>query len=286
MESIRRVEETSEKIYRILYNELDKSNNIAVLSCGNSKGLALHLFTILKIAKVNINIFLLDADYAYNILLPYIGEGIDVAILFTDTKSSKCLFRIYQSLLLSGIKTIALIHKVLSEEEKNIAKRYDEYITIMEIDRDIYRISILHSNLKLGLMLSKESSARIKRIARELEMVSIVEELSKKYYREIKELEKCRTILYTKSLQSVGEELSEMGFNSIELPLLKSIDIIQKPMLIMYTTVEEHIVNELLIEFIRKGINKENVFSIRINTDPLTAPIYGHILLLLYSYSR
>jgi len=284
VESIKRVEEASEKIYRVLYNELSKANKIAILSCGNSKGLAQHLFTILKIAKTNINIFFLDADYAYNILLPYIGEEIDIAILFTDTKSSKCLFRIYQSLLLSGIKTIALVHRILSEEERNIIKRYDEYITVVEVDRDIYRISILHANLKLGLALSKGSSARIERIARELEVASIVEELSKKYYREMNELERCRTILYTKSLQSVGEELSEMGFNSIELPLMKNIDTIQKPVLVIYTTVEEHIVNELLMEFMRKGIGKEDILSIRINTDPFTAPIYGHILLLLYSY--
>ncbi len=286
MKSVRSVEEVSENIYRVLYKELNKANNIAILSCGNTKGLALHLFTLLKIARTTANVFLLDADYAYNILLPYIGDEIDIAILFTDMRSSKYLPRIYQSLLLNGIRTVALVHRMLSEEGRNMAKRYDEYITSIEIDKDIYRISILHSNLRLGLSISKGSSARIERMAKELELSSVVDELYRKYEREVEGMGKCRTILYTKSLQSVGEELNDMGFNTVEIPLVRDMEIVQGPILIMYTTAEEHLANELLVELTRKGVNREKILNIRINTDPLTAPIYGHILLLLYSYKQ
>ncbi|MEM1646368.1 MAG: hypothetical protein QXL96_11025 [Ignisphaera sp.] len=246
--------------------------------CGNTEGLAQHLCSTIKIADPSTSIIYFDAEYSYNIVLPYLTEMLSTTILLSSATDISCAFKVLQALSLLGVETMALLPAVTATTFKDYTEEWSQNIYLLELDNSIYRLSILQTSLRLALTLAENNVARIKRIERELNMSSIVKELIDKYTSTItsaKSLVK-PNIAVTKALIPAAEELMDRGIATSVIGRYSPEE--KNPNLLMYTSVEEQTVNEYLLKLARKGIKRSEILTIRLNTDPLTAPIYALII--------
>lgn len=243
--------------------------------CGNTEGLAIHLGTSVRIAKPNINIAIFDGDYCHNVVMPYIAEEVSGALLLSSITGIKCMYRVTQALSVMGINTLSIASVPITSNLKGYIDRLSRGIDVIEIDSSLYRFVVLHLSLRLALELGGREIARIKRIERELDIGSIVNELIDRYIDKTLLNKKIGLVSITKSLLPAGEELIDRG---IPIALVGRDKIENQPQVLIYTSVEEHIVNEYMVELSRKRDAKPDIRTVKINTDPLTAPLYALIL--------
>ncbi|HDI02138.1 MAG TPA: hypothetical protein ENF93_00680, partial [Ignisphaera sp.] len=145
----------SSQIAEILKSYFLTNTRILILFCGYTQGLAKHLTTLLKIVDPSKNILIMPADYAHNVLLPYISDDIDLVLLLSSKGAETCLARASSSLAMLGIKSVVLT--------TNLPQNYKRYIytnQLIEIPHNIFRLALLQGWIKLVLEL-KGSSARI-----------------------------------------------------------------------------------------------------------------------------
>lgn len=246
------------------------------------EGLAQHLCSAIKISSPSINVVYFDGDYSYNIVLPYVAGDIYAVLLASFTEIS-CTYRVIQALALLGIDTIAILPTVTVAKLGERLELYNQNIYVMNIDNDIYRLAVLHSSLKLALTLSRGEISRIKKFERELDMKSVVKELVDRYFNIVNQTKSRKQgmpiVAVSKSLLAAGEELMDRGI-PVQVIGRKGLEH-QQPDIVVYTSVEEHTVNEYLSLLARRGIRRDDIATIRINTDPFTAPLYT--LIIFYS---
>lgn len=279
---VEKSEKIAVKTFQLIKNSISENNRIVVTYCGTSEGLATYIATVLKISKPDLNILVLDANYSHNIVIPYIAEYIDNVIVVSSLTNMKCVHRIIQTILALGLNGIIFLPVpktvIKSSEDEKQSLEYKN-IEIIEIESDIYRLSIMQTFLQLVLHISGKKIHRINRIERELELKNIVEELISKYSREIILSNDVKHVFVSKALTTISEELLEKGINTSIIDESLNNAKIETPLLIIYTTVEEFIVNEFVLNLIRNNIKQDKIISIKINTDPLTAPLYSLILI-------
>uniref|UniRef100_A0A7C5Z0D5 SIS domain-containing protein n=1 Tax=Ignisphaera aggregans TaxID=334771 RepID=A0A7C5Z0D5_9CREN len=282
----KKAEETSEKISLKLANIIRNSNTVLLIYCGATYGLAQHMLSILKISKPQLSLTAIDGDYAYNILLPYIAETIDLAIVFSDIVHEKTLTRLLQSIFLNNIKSTFIIPNILYEKHKMQWNRGFENINIIEIENNIYRLTLLLTAMKTGIYIG-ESITRINRMKNEIEIASIVEEIIHRYKYAIDALKTNKNVIVSKTMIPVGEYLEEHNYNVYimnETPkylLLSDLINTLNVLIVIHSSIEDHIVNEFIVDSVRKGLRKEQFINMRINTDPFTAPLYGILVSMI-----
>lgn len=274
---MRKSEETSDVIVQRLKHIFLKDRTIIVTYCGNTEGLANYSNSVLRIAKPDINVALFDGDYAYNIVIPYIAEDISSVVLFSNTLSVRCMYRVLQALLSMGIEVLAISPTAtLIPRIKEYLTESDRRLNFIEIDSSIYRLSLLQALLRLALEISGRTKTRIKRIEYELDLKSVVKDLTNRYLNQITKSKNIGLVAITKSLLVAGEELMDK-----EMPVLilgKHKPEVKPSTLLVYTSVEEHLVNEYLTELKKKSLRDTEITTIRLNVDPFTAPIYALII--------
>lgn len=275
---VKKSEEVAGNLAQALGKVFSKNRFTLIMYCGNTEGLAQHLCSAIKIADPSINIAYFDADYSHNIVLPYLTETLSSALLLSNATDVNCAFKVLQALSLLGVETTALLPTVTVTTFKNHAEKWSQNIYLQELDNNIYRLSILQASLRLAITLAGNNIARIKRIERELNMSNIVKELIDRYANAItlaKSLVK-PSIAVTKALMPAAEELMDRGIATLVIGRHSPEE--KNPNLLVYTSVEEQTVNEYLLKLTRKGIKRSEIPTIRINTDPLTAPVYALII--------
>lgn len=245
--------------------------------CGAVEGLARHLETILRISLGKANIMTMSGDYFHNTLLPYISDFVEHALLFSSPQSQGCVNRVRQALRLLGIDSYALLSKPLHEATGYVVA---ESGGAMELDDSLYRLAISLANIKLGLRIGAESR-RIKRMEGETKLSNIAREVVELYSKAIEAAEKCNMVITTHSLVTVGEELSDLGYLHITVDKMSMYMRFTNSAALFYTTAEEHIVREALS--VTRAPPTPKLIHVKINTDPLTAPLYG---LILVQYMR
>lgn len=238
--------------------------------------MATHIGTAIRIALPSANVTVFDGDYCYNILLPYVADEIHSVLLLSSMVGVKCVFRVIQALASMGIKTLSLLPAISVSGLRDYISRGVPGLEVIEVESDVYRFAVMLSTLRLALEIGGDK-ARIKRIEKELKLKDVVNELIDRY-REVLS-RKYDRIAVTKALLSAAEELVDRRIPILVLGRQLGDDQIQ---LLVYTSVEDHIVNEYVMDITRKGVRASEIPMIRINTDPLTAPIYA--LVLFYAF--
>jgi len=282
MEFAKRSEDVSQRISQKLTSIIKSSKNILIAYCGATYGLVQHIVSILKISKPELALMAIDGDYTYNVVLPYIAESLDLAIVYSDAMHEKALLRLLHSILLNNIRSVFIIPNVVYEKHRVQWSREFENIDIIEIDSGIYRLASLLAALKIAIDIG-DMVARINRIKSEVEVSSIVEEAANRYMDAIKLLKSCRNVIVSKSMIPLGEYLEEHNYNIYMISellkeLFKKSSHLHETFMLAYSSVEDHIVNEFIIEALRKGLKIDQLIDLRINTDPFTAPIYGILI--------
>uniref|UniRef100_A0A7J2U268 SIS domain-containing protein n=1 Tax=Ignisphaera aggregans TaxID=334771 RepID=A0A7J2U268_9CREN len=269
-------EKISEIIVDMLASKLLGKKSIAIMYCGAVEGVARHLETILRISLGETNIIAISGDYAHNMLLPYISDFVEYTILLSSSRSQGCVNRVRQTLRLLGADLLTLLSKPLQESASYAIAEYKDTI---EIDENLYRLSINLANIKLGLRIGAESR-RIKRMEGETQISNIAKDVLEAYSKAVEATERCSIVVTTHSLLSIGEELSDIGYLYTTVDKVDMYTRFADSIALFYTTAEEHIVREVLTS-IRAHPAYKHITYVKINTDPLTAPLYG-LLLALY----
>ncbi|MCS7111948.1 MAG: hypothetical protein N3D82_03520 [Ignisphaera sp.] len=280
--AVKRSEDSSSKISQELVDHIKKSGNILIAHCGATYGLVQHTTSILKISKPELALMAADGDYTHNVMLPYIAETLDLAIIYSDAVHERAVARLLHSVLINNIRTIFILPNVIYERYRAQWSREFGNIDIIEIDSDIYRLTLLLASLKVGINIGS-AVARINRMKDELEISSVVEDVVDRYRDAIEMLKSCRNIIVSKTMLPLGEYLEEHGYNMYVMnapsrTLLNRIATPSETFVLAYSSIEDHIVNEFTMEALRKGFLKERFVDFRINTDPFTAPIYGILI--------
>ncbi|MEM1542076.1 MAG: hypothetical protein QW101_03305 [Ignisphaera sp.] len=247
--------------------------------CGTTRGLATYIGILLKISKPSLNILTLDAEYCHNIVVPYIAEDIDKVVLVSSPASVNCVYRVAQTVSTMGLDTLMFLPTTVASLIRGRVDVSSEKLEIIEIESTIYRVTVLQTFLRIALYIGGKSVARIRRIEKELELKSIVNELVEKYAHELSMYRDVKHIAVSKALTIVGEELVDRGVQAFIINESFGIQKIEAPLFLIYTSVEEHIVNEFVLNLVRNGVERSNIMHLRINVDPFTAPIYSIIIM-------
>ncbi|MEM0026669.1 MAG: hypothetical protein QXT53_01880 [Ignisphaera sp.] len=237
------------------------------------EGVARHLESILRISKPGINLLTMHGDYIHNIMLPYVSESIDHAVIFSHSLAISCLQRTYQSLKLLGVDLSAIAPKPISIER---SLKFDEE-SLIEIDERVYRLATTLASIKLGVKLGGRDIQRIKRMEQEVTLSSIVGDITKKFGEDADKARECDLVTATYSMLSVAEELGDLGYLYTTVDKLHKFIRIARNVATFYTTAEEHIMREVILSTKRFTTQKSFV-EIKINTDPFTAPLYGLVI--------
>ncbi|MCI4436397.1 MAG: hypothetical protein JHC33_06245 [Ignisphaera sp.] len=268
-------EEASNTLAKELLTRLRGKERVAILFCGASEGVARHLETVLRLANEKINAVVVNGDYASNMLLPYISEGLEASIVLTSPHSIGCLNRVAYTSRILGLDTLLIAPRPLPLASGPLQQVLEGSI---EIEASMYRLTVSLASIKLGLAMNSDVK-RIKRLENEVSVASVVEDMIKVYSKTVEDVEKCRTVVVTHSLLSVGEELGELGYIYTTVDKASMVwQAIPEATALFYTSAEEHIVREELAHTLRVRTQPKHVVHVRINTDPLTAPIYGLIM--------
>ncbi|MEM1608624.1 MAG: hypothetical protein QXG81_05075, partial [Ignisphaera sp.] len=166
--------------------------SIAIIYCGSVEGVARHLESILRISRPGTNLLTMHGDYIHNIMLPYVSESIDQALIFSHSLATSCLLRAYQSLKLLGIDLLAVVSKPTGVERP---LKFDEE-NIIEIDENVYRVATTLASIKIGVELGG-SIQRIKRMEQEVTLSSIVGDIIKKFREDADKVRECELIATT-----------------------------------------------------------------------------------------
>ena len=266
------IESSSQRIALALSKALRNCSNIAIVYCGLVRGVAQHLFSVLKLANPRLNTVTMNGDLFHNLLLPYISETLDLVIVYGGLRAESCIVRISTTLRLVGLERGVII---ASKIAPNTLSRIP--VETIVIDHYAYRASMIHGNLRIGVELGG-SNPRISRLRSELTLTPhLVSDIVERY-RDVGERVRDRNtvIVFTESMRSIAEELTELGYQCLDIEVAR----LRSPrsaVLIVYSSMEDHSVNEMILTMLRGGVSRISRF--RLDTDPLSAPLYAHLFL-------
>ena len=266
------IESSSQRIASALSKVIRDCNNIAIVYCGIMKGVAQHLFTVLKLVNPKLNIVTMNGDLFHNLLLPYISESLDLVIVYGGLRAESCILRVSTALRLIGPEKGVIISSRIAP---NILSRIPMETVV--IDHYAYRASMIHGNLRIGVELGS-SNPRILRLKSELVLTPhLVSDIVERY-RDVEASirDGSTVIVFTESMRSVAEELAEQGYKCLDVEAAR----LRPPrnaVLLIYSSMEDHSVNETVLTMMREGVGRVSRF--RIDTDPLSAPLYAHLFL-------
>jgi len=251
---------------------------LVIFYCGNAEGLAQHICTTLKIARPSLNIVVFDGEYGHNIVLPYIAYDVSSALLISGVSDISCTYRALQALTLTGVETVAILPTVTTEIVRSYIRRWSQTVHMVEVDSTLYRLSLLHSSLRLALSLADKDTTRVRRIEKELDIKSVARELIEEHKQVVGLGKKLSSyaVAVSRALLAAGEELIDRGFEVTVIGRHGAETL--PPKLVVYTSVEEQVVNEYMTKLTRRGIGRGEITIMKINTDPLTAPLYALIV--------
>lgn len=275
VKEVEEAEASSNALARAYIAHLSGVSRVAVLYCGCARGVAQHLITTLLLSSTPLNIINMPSDYGCSVAMPYISEHIDSVVLFSCDDVG-CLDRSLQALGLCGLKGLA----VRASGQQRQAKREYSGLEEVSIRDEYYEVAVLLANLRLGLEWGRRSgSARLVRVEGELSLSPVVKELAKRYEREVKELPRCEILAVSDSMLAVGEYVTRRsGRYLVPLTCLAKKLATRLPTAVISTSAERHVAMEYIFRGLKGSQGTNLVVSVEINTDPLTAPLYGLIL--------
>jgi len=266
-ELVELAEERAELLKIRITEVLRSSTRIAVLHGPNCRGLARHLTTVIKLSRPEMDVLYMDADYAHNTLIPYISENLDAVLLLSH--DARSLVRAATASRLLGVRTLAVTQR-LSEQVRRVL----EGVELIELEAEVLHLAALIASVRIGASLG--SAARVERLQRETVFSTVVDELGERYAHEVEALREGYTLIASPSMESLAEFLRVRGLTAFTIAEAGGIKSIERA-LIAYTSSEEHEVTDTVIRLRASG---KQLKTLRLNTDPLTAPIYGIILAL------
>ncbi len=262
--SLEDLEESSNVLVESLKNVLSSSPRTYLVYEASTQGLARHMRIAIKVAKAGTSVELVDADTFPNVELPYVAEDRVPAVALL--KSFSAVHRVATALRLLGVE-----HLIVAPQLPHHVKRALRGANVVELRRDLYALSIVLGSLKLAASLG--NNPRISRIAPELELSpELVEEVRDRFSR--LSLVREKPLLCSSMLEAVCNAASDRG--------LKAVPIRVHPEctdgILVYTSVEDWVASEFVVNYLRRCPGKR-IESVRVNTDPLTAPLYVLIAL-------
>ncbi len=285
---IKRLVEIAEKkaqdITTRILNIFRTSNSIHILYCGSSKHLAQYIVNLLKVSKSSADIAVFQGDLYTQTILPYI-EKPDIVVVLSSRSGRRCLARTTTSLGLMNVKVFVLIPSDIDLDE--VKKRGYPSIEFIEIESNLYRLTTINTFLRIAVAIS--TSERIKRLENELGITGIVEDLIDRYEEILRVLKSSRediAIVTLPSIECIADELVDRGYTVYTYDDITSgryMESRHSHIVIVNTSIEDHIANELTIEIMRSN-PKTTISRLRMNTDPFSAPMYI-LILLLYALS-
>lgn len=222
---------------------------------------------------------------------PY-TEGLGV-IVFAEKGTENSLIRLLDSTYYTG-NNVLLITPTPIQMVKN-RLRGQGLIVVNIRDKllgEVMLASVSGYEIAKRLRREDEGKLRFNRLGMEVhDYTSIVDELVSIYRLQLEELkenvDKISLIAYTPTMEPVAYLAQKLLLEKKRLvPLLeltRTISLFEEKLLekglvlLFSTTVEEYSVKELLF---KSMASRAKVLELKIRTDPLTAPIYGLILLL------
>lgn len=222
---------------------------------------------------------------------PY-TEGLGV-IVFAEKGTENSLIRLLDSTYYTG-NNVLLITPTPIQMVKN-RLRGQGLIVVNIRDKllgEVMLASVSGYEIAKRLRREDEGKLRFNRLGIEVhDYTSIVDELVSIYRLQLEELkeniDKISLIAYTPTMEPVAYLAQKLLLEKKRLiPLLeltRTISLLEEKLLekglvlLFSTTVEEYSVKELLF---KSMASRAKVLELKIRTDPLTAPIYGLILLL------
>ena len=230
---------------------------------------------------------MLEVDAATFHLLPY-GEGYKL-IHFASTGKDSSLVRIADAAKFTNSQLVVIspeIHKMLTQKLKHA--RIFEVPSNLELTVAT-SILALKSGYGLAVLHSKRSDERIKRLESEIsDLAGVVEEVIRSYEDKVLDAYKALTssldlvVTYTPTMESSARYLAETAYSAFGkiIPILPISSVIDKvsggSVIIAFTTgVEDDSVKELRYKCLTSMCK---LIEFRVNTDPVTAQIYGLML--------
>ncbi len=255
------VQRESQSVCEEIRSFTSSLRNLVLLFCGDLRGVARHLATVLTLAT-NTSITYMEGDYAYNTLLPYL-ERSEMGILLLAASES-CLYRVASACSLLAVPTLVISTKIRDEVKRRIRN-----VKILELEHDIV-LTVLHATLRIA---AQSSEQRLKRLESELDLGTVVNEVVE---------------LYVQKLHSVARKESLLVYSYSMEPAVDTLPIEKQSMerearannvTILYASTEDPLAAEYAFR-LRRTNPSTNIVFLRINTDPLTAPLYARIALL------
>jgi len=262
--ALEEIEEQSKSIAEVLRSTLSTATKAYLIYEASTHGLAQYLRLVLKMARSEASIELVDADIFPNVELPYVAEEAGPAVSLL--RSSGKVHRVGTALKLLGVE-----HLIISTELPEQVRRVLKGVRVLEVKESIYSLSVMLGALKVATSIG--SSARISRVRPELEIgKELVEEIKERFSKLAMVRER---VLLCSTLMEVV--CSEARMRSVRASRLSDADECVDAVLI-HASVEDLAVREFVVGYMRKCPGKR-IECVRINTDPLTAPIYALIAL-------
>ncbi|RLG76786.1 MAG: hypothetical protein DRO12_03795 [Thermoprotei archaeon] len=275
LEELQQVERESAKIaseLRSSLESLDPSEDVIIAYCGAVEGAAKQLELVLKLFMERSSVTVIPADSYAHLLAPYSREAHGFIVLLAEPGSTTCFIKSDIALDLLGLRRIAVTGEVSSE-----LKKFVRCPRIIEV-RAPYTLTLLHAWLRLA---SSSGGVRSRRLERELELGSVVNELLEKYEKVIecfKGVKGVVEVIYSYAMKSVAEEIKRYAPPNTHVILTPHTYEPQggDACIALYTSAEEHTIKEKLVKITQRC---GELLHFSIGTDPVTAPLYGAIVL-------
>ncbi len=235
-------------------------------------------------------------DITYHVLAYREPEEGDIVIAFSEEGGENSLARLGEAARLTGARLIAVTPPI----PPVIEARLGESTLLLEIPGRRASIYEIVFSSVFGFQFAREvggaGGERVKRLEKEVgSYTPVLEELGKRYdsvLEEIREaVEKSPSILvsYTSTMRAPAVLLSSLaeqrGVQALKEPVTATITRIAsrrlstKTLILMATDVEDDTLKELRFKVsMTMPSQQPRLLELRVKTDPLTAPVYGSIL--------
>jgi len=292
-EIVRKVEQFANSSFQIIKEFISSSTRpLAAVHTWLARGVATTLCISLKALAPSRYCEVVPAELFTYYISPY-DEGYESdMIVFAAPGQESSLIRLLMSSRLTGHNLVLIASKL-----QQYIKHYLYGARVIEVeDPDLYWLlaSMIVVRATHAYAKARGGVSRIKRLQKEvIDFSSIVPEVIDLYTNQLLEIEKSLkvskrvVISYSYSMASPAEQLfyylESINKQLIitELNSLPKVTRSSDSVIIMSTDVEDSLLKEIKFRLTRKKLGIQ-INELRLKTDPITAPIYGCILILAF----
>ncbi len=257
----------SRKILNALTPLLEGSQRIFVAYGPYTRGLARFFRLALKLSNPQLSVEIVDSDSYPSMELPYVSEYVDALIAFLRAGSR--IHRVATVARLLQVKAIAVVPKL-----PEVVRRALRGFNAIEVEDSVYSLSIVLAALEIA---SKSKEARASRVSGELAIDSELVEDVKRRFSTVSSSLGSSTIVCSSATEAMCDEVKARGYAARHLH--EALAACESSIVLAYASCEDQVASEFVLNYRRKCPNAK-ISGVRVNTDPLTAPLYLLLSLL------